>query len=352
MRYYSSLSFILCFLRAVLDCLTSRVEHAITTTTSDPTTSAVSSSGEAVIDLGPNPKQDDYPRVRFWFSNAYKEFSDKKKTGNAVLDPTALRVASRKRFTENGENVATDYIETEDGQIVDGRVAKSIRDHLRAIYNEMEKSKKKVLPAVWGDVGLSDRKYVFRELYKEFPYIRLCDDNWKAKRLASTVLTSFHSRTKRRGQNAVKQETGVKTVASTSSERASSEKIESSGPDDTQGGTSQDLSSNTSTISASTTTVKKRKAPLSLNALSKRQCPEPVAPTSSLPSQSSTSRTFTVSLDPRLKGNQIAASDESRLGTPSRETSPEAGVGCSTVSAPLNARSIRPSQIFSVTEPL
>jgi hypothetical protein len=69
----------------------------------------------------------------------------------------------------------------DDGQIVLGTTAQSIRTAFRKIFKDIKESRDDMtLPPVWSEIGQRERKFILNELYSQFPYIRLCDDDWKA----------------------------------------------------------------------------------------------------------------------------------------------------------------------------
>ncbi|KAF8958602.1 hypothetical protein BDZ97DRAFT_1923497 [Flammula alnicola] len=163
-----------------------------------PTPTAISSAKHP-----PKPKQDDYPGVKYWTRREYNQHLNSKKKAAGVVDP--MQVKKRRggaRLSESNENTATDYIELEDGTIVDGDTAQSIRKLMRSIFIEMEKSRTMALPDTWSEAGVTERSYVLQELYSEYPYIRYCDDNWKAIFLASHTLSEYKAYKKRRAMNA------------------------------------------------------------------------------------------------------------------------------------------------------
>lgn len=69
--------------------------------------------------------------------------------------------------------MCTDYIEYEDGTIVDGDTAKSIQVHTRAVIIEMKNQcPSGELPAGWALAGIILSKYFVKELlYVRFPYL-------------------------------------------------------------------------------------------------------------------------------------------------------------------------------------
>ena len=79
-----------------------------------------------------------------------------------------------------------------------GTTAQSIRSTLRNLLKEIREKEDMTLPEVWRDIGQIERKFILKGLYTNFPYIRLCDDDWKACFLTSRVLTNMKHTGKRR----------------------------------------------------------------------------------------------------------------------------------------------------------
>ena len=55
-----------------------------------------------------------------------------------------------------------------------------------------------VLPKTWSEAGITERNFFLRELYKDYPYIAFCDDDWKGIFLASRTLSAFHNSLRRK----------------------------------------------------------------------------------------------------------------------------------------------------------
>lgn len=157
-----------------------------------------------------------FPFIKFWTP---KQFSDWEKEQVSTSDILEVDNDEKKPQRGNarakqGENVAYKYVEEEDGQIVDGHVAEAIRRLMQTILNGMVTH----LPMKWRQVGNIDREYIFNEIYKAYPYLLLCHDDWKAERIASAALSQFRSTTNRRDKreaekSSVKSEDEVKYEA-------------------------------------------------------------------------------------------------------------------------------------------
>lgn len=146
--------------------------------------------------------KDRFPSIAFWDQSDYKNQKDAKKAQSDILvvnKGKALRGSSR---MNDGENVMLDFVELEDGTIVDGSAAKLIREELRIIYNELKK--RDMLPKSWGLIGINARNFVYTHIYAKFPYLLLCFNDWKVIAIAGPVLSQWWNAEKKRLSSAVK----------------------------------------------------------------------------------------------------------------------------------------------------
>jgi hypothetical protein len=147
----------------------------------------------------PTLKKDDFPAIKFWRQRDYTQYLNSKKKSRGIVDPNnASYQRGGTRLAVSNENVATDYIELEDGQVVEGDKAANIRKRVRDIFKEMKSSAKMVLPKTWSEAGITERNFFLQELYKDYPYIAFCDDDWKGIFLASRTLSAFHNSLRRK----------------------------------------------------------------------------------------------------------------------------------------------------------
>jgi hypothetical protein len=152
----------------------------------------------------PSLKKDDFPDIKFWRQRDYTQYLNSKKKSRSIVDPNnAPYQRGGTRLASSNENVATDYIELEDGQVVEGDKAANIRKRVRDIFKEMRSSAKMVLPKTWSEAGITERNFFLQELYKDYPYIAFCDDDWKGIFLASRTLSAFHNSLRRKVKSEV-----------------------------------------------------------------------------------------------------------------------------------------------------
>jgi hypothetical protein len=142
-----------------------------------------------------NPNQRDYPDIRFWFKRDYTQAVKDKKSNDGV---TALNQEAnsrgRARLSEGNVNVMCDFIELQDGAVVDGVTAENIRARFRDTFAEQKISAthmQETVPKTWGEASAGFKKFLIKEVYDHFPYMQLCDNDWKVHYLAARVYPNW-----------------------------------------------------------------------------------------------------------------------------------------------------------------
>ncbi|THU87218.1 hypothetical protein K435DRAFT_867505 [Dendrothele bispora CBS 962.96] len=129
-------------------------------------------------------KREDYPDVKFWTRKAWKEEEDRQK---ALSRGKGQRGGTR---AAKGINVAQRYIEMDDGTVIDGTRAASIRRLARQMWAQFRSEGKE--PTTWeGAIDDIVRRFN-RALWTAFPELRLCAENWKLHYLATTLYSGWY----------------------------------------------------------------------------------------------------------------------------------------------------------------
>ena len=152
--------------------------------------SAIHSPFQPISDLPSLPDADEanYPNVKFWRRNQWREFSDQAK---GATDPTKDNITVRGRTAvAQGENISTLYIEDENGEPVDGERLTAIRKLARSIWTKFADLGQ--APKTWGRANLSLINEYRMELRRQFPEFRFCENHWKADLLATENYPSWH----------------------------------------------------------------------------------------------------------------------------------------------------------------
>lgn len=100
----------------------------------------------------------------------------------------------RSRLSEGNVNVMCDFIELQDGAVVDGATAEHIRARFRDTFAEQKISATRMqetVPKTWGEASAGFKKFLIKEVYDHFPYMRLCDNDWKVHYLAARVYPNW-----------------------------------------------------------------------------------------------------------------------------------------------------------------
>jgi hypothetical protein len=147
------------------------------------------------IDARLNPSQKDFPDLRFWFKRDYTKVANTKKLNDGITGLNqGARPRGRVRLVSENENVMNDFIELEDGTIVDGTTAENIRARFRDIFAEQKKTVERMqetMPESWGQASVTFKKFLIKEVYEQFPYMRWCDNDWKVHFLATRVYSNW-----------------------------------------------------------------------------------------------------------------------------------------------------------------
>jgi hypothetical protein len=145
-------------------------------------------------EAGINPSRQDFPDVLFWFKRDSVNVIKARKSDDGITGLNqGARPRGRVRLSEN-ENVMNDFIELEDGTIVDGTTAESIRARFRDVFMELKMTverNQETMPGSWGQASVTFKKFLIKEVYERFPYMRWCDNDWKVHFLATRVYSNW-----------------------------------------------------------------------------------------------------------------------------------------------------------------
>lgn len=148
--------------------------------------------------------QVNYPAIRYWFKQDYLKALDvKKEKGNLLKVNEAKPSRGKTRLAETGENVVMDYIETENGESIDGATASAIRTYLRSLFFELKYQSLNggiPMPDSWGSSGASMCDGIILKLYARYPYLRFCHQDWKVGHLLSRGYSSWKASEKKKAE--------------------------------------------------------------------------------------------------------------------------------------------------------
>jgi hypothetical protein len=164
-------------------------------------------------------RQEDYPRIKFWFKRQWTEF--------LIDHPTNAISGSQSRGrtrSSQGINVTMKYVELEDGTVISGDRANEIRKFARAIWVSV--SKTGTQPSKWGQADIQTRQQYLSAMGSRFPELRFCDLDWKIEQIATDNYPSWYANwLSNRDAQKVKKENGDVLSLQTKRSRKASEKF-------------------------------------------------------------------------------------------------------------------------------
>ncbi|KAJ7460428.1 hypothetical protein B0H11DRAFT_2316011 [Mycena galericulata] len=156
---------------------------ALLAATSNPFNLPINDSGMAFPAL-PELSRADYPLVKYWHRNDFAPQGSDGVSNNGVPNPRGGRPAAQ------GVNVSGKYIETEDGEVVNGfRVTAMGKTAAQIWFGFVALG---IAPPSWGQAGLRAITLYNNEMCGVHPELRLCAGNWKAQCLAKINYSSWH----------------------------------------------------------------------------------------------------------------------------------------------------------------
>jgi hypothetical protein len=131
-------------------------------------------------------RQEDYPKIKFWFKRQWTEFS----SNHPTTSTSGPQARGRSRAAQ-GINVSMQYVELEDGTIISGDRATEIRKFARAIWVSI--SKMGAPPSKWGQADVQTRQQYLSRMGSRFPELRYCNLEWKSDQIATDNYPSWYT---------------------------------------------------------------------------------------------------------------------------------------------------------------
>jgi hypothetical protein len=132
----------------------------------------------------PTAERERYPLVKFWYRHEWNTSEN-----NQVAHIGAG--AHGKARAAQGENVTLRFIEDENGNIIDGFRATTMRRFARELWASLNSVGK--APKTWGKVDSAVAAQYRNEMERKFPELRLCDNSWKADFIATLNYPSWYN---------------------------------------------------------------------------------------------------------------------------------------------------------------
>jgi hypothetical protein len=130
----------------------------------------------------PEAEREEFPFIKYWFRHEWSASED--------LQVASIGAPGKARAAQ-GENVSMKFVEDENGNVIDGYRACSIRKFARSLWAGLSKAGK--APKSWGKVDAQTSSQFQTEMCRKFPELRLCEGNWKVDLIATMNYPSWSS---------------------------------------------------------------------------------------------------------------------------------------------------------------
>ena len=130
----------------------------------------------------PEAEREEFPSVKYWCRHEWSASED--------LQVASIGAPGKTRAAQ-GENVSMKFVEDENGIVIDGYRASSIRKLARSLWAGLSKAGK--APKSWGKVDAQTSSQFQIEMCRKFPELRLCEGNWKVDLIATMNYPSWYS---------------------------------------------------------------------------------------------------------------------------------------------------------------
>ena len=133
----------------------------------------------------PEAKREDFPLIKYWSQHEWTASDDSQVA--SIGAPGKARAAQ-------GENISMKFVEDENGDVIDGFKAISIRKFARSLWAGLSKAGR--APKSWGRADAQTSSQFQIEMCQKFPELKLCEGNWKVDLIAT--ITIHHGTATRR----------------------------------------------------------------------------------------------------------------------------------------------------------
>jgi len=178
----------------------------ITPTTPSDTSNASGTSSSSSILLFtrlplPQLDQKNHPNVRHWTSNDYK---GSRKVGKSGIESDSVGE------TPGRYSILSCYMEDENGGQIPKAKKNAAREAAKDFFNLLLDNGR--APSVWGDASMDVKNELIHILESGFPFLRLCDDHWKAKKIATNSYSQWYLKALKRRAAALAKQAAIKGV--------------------------------------------------------------------------------------------------------------------------------------------
>lgn len=166
---------------------------AISTTPVPSSSSDVSpNSTTSILARLPPPQLDcsQYPKVQQWFPDKYNGRRKTSKAGKAA-EGESLEEAQGEILEEAPKSsVLSSYMEDENGCTIPSATRNAVREMARQFFWQLLTHGQ--APAKWGEATIDVSNEMIFQLETAFPWLRLCENHWKAKKIATNSYSQWY----------------------------------------------------------------------------------------------------------------------------------------------------------------
>lgn len=141
-----------------------------------------------------------YPSVRFWTRELWTAHLNQEKAISNPSEPSKRGST----LAAQGVNVATRYIETEEGEPVNGFQSTTMRQKAYQLFVDF--AGQGLAPTTWGQAGSRVEDAFNDEMCRHFSEFWLCANGWKAHFLATQIYPTWYTGYKKKSAAQVKVE--------------------------------------------------------------------------------------------------------------------------------------------------
>ncbi len=140
----------------------------------------MSSITRGVLNPGPTIPQLDrslFPKVVYW-TKAEHERRTKTKPSTGQETESVKRRGKNKA---SDEPTPGEFIEGQNGELISASVSAAVKEKMRQLWQHLYNIKR--LPANFGSLDSETMTWFRNEMYREFPFLMLCEYHWKIDKL-------------------------------------------------------------------------------------------------------------------------------------------------------------------------
>lgn len=156
--------------------LPTKVAASLANVQPTPSTASASSSSSispARVELPPQLDRSEYPNVIFWDSDKWKEVKKKGKTTDEDgVEPNDL---------DPGTSITSCFMEDANGKQQPEATKEAARATARSFWIKLWRAN--MAPEKFSDLDIDLKNEYISLMEKEFPWLRYCENHWKAKRI-------------------------------------------------------------------------------------------------------------------------------------------------------------------------